>query len=178
MTGLQTRYHLSEATGERRFMVVRFTPLGAHLFLRLSMDALADRTVGLEQIDPGLTSLASDQVMTAGSWAQRFDAVEQLIGSRVADSVAPSAVERVWDTLVRSWGQAPVGPLAGGSSHRHLIGQFRACSGLSPKKAAMLIRFSRSVDAVTTSRAPGSARKPYLHGLAPPGANPVRGRLR
>ena len=29
-------------------MVVRFTPLGAHLFLRLSMDALADRTVGLE----------------------------------------------------------------------------------------------------------------------------------
>src|SRR5947209_6004085 len=34
------------------------------------------------------------------------------------------------------------------------------------------------VDAVTTSRAPGSARKPYLHGLAPPGAEPVRGRLR
>jgi len=61
VTGLQTRYHLSEATGERRFMVVRFTPLGAHLFLRLSMDALADRTVGLEQIDPGLTSLASDR---------------------------------------------------------------------------------------------------------------------
>ena len=51
--GPADRYHLSEATGERRFMVVRFTPLGAHLFLRLSMDALADRTVGLEQIDPG-----------------------------------------------------------------------------------------------------------------------------
>jgi Domain of unknown function (DUF6597) len=35
--GLQTRYYLSEAIGERRFMVVRFTPLGAHLFLRLPM---------------------------------------------------------------------------------------------------------------------------------------------
>lgn len=27
VTGLQTRYHLSEATRERGFMVVRFTPL-------------------------------------------------------------------------------------------------------------------------------------------------------
>lgn len=175
VTGLQTRYHLSEATGERRFMVVRFTPLGAYRFLRLSMDALADRTVGLEQIDQGLTALVSDQVMAARGWAQRFDAMEQLIGSRVAGSKAPPGVEEAWDTLVRTGGQAPVGSLAGGCSHRHLIGQFRAGIGLSPKKAAMLIRFSRSVDAVT-SRAPGSAGKPYLHELAPPGAGPVRGR--
>jgi hypothetical protein len=45
VAGLQTRYHLSEAIGERCFMVVRFTPLGAHLFLRLAMDSLADRAV-------------------------------------------------------------------------------------------------------------------------------------
>src|SRR5262249_32003101 len=43
VTGLQTRHQLSEAIGERRFMVVRFTPLGAHLFLHLAMDSLTDR---------------------------------------------------------------------------------------------------------------------------------------
>ncbi len=55
VTGLQTRFHVSHAVGERRFMVVRFTPLGAHIFLRLSMDSLTDRSVPLLEIDPRRT---------------------------------------------------------------------------------------------------------------------------
>lgn len=176
VTGLQTRYHLSEATGERSFMVVRFTPLGAHLFFRLSMDALTDRAVLLDQMDPGIASLVSNHVMAARGWAERFDAMERLIGSRVAEHAAPTGIERAWDTLVRTRGQARAGSLAAGAgcSHRHLIQQFRACIGLSPKKAGMLLRFSRSVDAVTWDGLPGSARKPYLQGSAPPGGEGLR----
>jgi len=171
VTGLQTRYHLGEATGERRFMVVRFTPLGAHLFFRLSMDSLADRAVLVEQVDPGIASLVSDHVMAARGWADRFDAMERLIGSRVARCTALPHIERAWDRLVRTWGRTPAGSLAAdaGCSHRHLIQQFRTCIGLPPKKAAMLLRFNRSLDAVSQSGLAASPRKPYLEGSAPSG---------
>jgi len=166
VTGLQTHYHLSDAIGERRFMVVRFTPLGAHLFFRLSMDSLTDRAVPLEQIDLRVASLVSDHVMVARGWAERFDAMERLIGSRVAPFAVPPNIEWAWNVLVRTSGQTPVGSLAStaGCSHRHLIQQFRTRFGLPPKKVAMLLRFNRSINAVTQCEPANSARKPYLEG--------------
>lgn len=173
VTGLQTFYHLSEAVGERRFMVVRFTPLGAHLFFRLSMDSLTDRAVPLDQIDRTVASLVSDRVMVAGGWAERFDAMERLIGSRVARCAVPSLVERAWNGLVRTGGQAPVGSLVAdaGCSRRHLIQQFRTCVGLPPKKVARLLRFNRSIGAVTQNGLANAPNKPYLEGSVPPGAD-------
>jgi len=175
VTGLQTSYHLSDASGERSFMVVRFTPLGAHLFLGLSMDSLTDRSVPLDEVDPGIAASVSDHVMVDRGWAERFDAMEVLIGSRVAGRAVPPYVERVWDGLVRSSGQTPVGWLAAGAgcSHRHLIQQFRGRIGLPPKKLATLLRFNRSIDAVTRTRdaAASSPNKPFLEGSAPQGAD-------
>jgi len=173
VTGLQTRYHRSDAVGERRFMVVRFTPLGAHLFFQLAMDSLTDRAVSLEQLDPGIASLVSDHVMVNRGWAERFDAMESLIGSRVTGQTAPPYIQQAWTRLVRTWGQTPVGSLAvdAGCSHRHLIQQFRTCIGLSPKKAARLLRFDHSVGAVTWNGSASSRREPYLEGSAPGGAD-------
>jgi AraC-like DNA-binding protein len=178
MTGLQTHHHLSEAIGERSFMVVRFTPLGAHLFFNLSMDSLTDRAVPLEQVDPRIASLVSDRVMVARGWAERFDAMERLIGSRVAGYAVQAHLERAWNGLVRTGGQTSVGSLAADAecSHRHLIQQFRTCIGLPPKKVAMLLRFNRSINAVTQNGPANSARKPYLEGSAPPGADAVEAR--
>jgi AraC-like DNA-binding protein len=170
VTGLQTHHHLSDAIGERRFMVVRFTPLGAHLFLRLSMDSLTDRAIPLEQVDRRIASLVSDHVMVARGWAERFDAMERLIGSRVARYAVPPHIERAWNGLVRTRGQAPVGSLAAdaGCSHRRLIQQFRTWIGLPPKRVAMLLRFSRSIDAVTRKGLGDSLCRPYLESSAPP----------
>jgi AraC-like DNA-binding protein len=80
--------------------------------------------------------------------------------------------------LLRTSGQTQVGSLAAdaGYSHRHLIQQFRTCVGLSPKKVAMLLRFSRSIDAVTHNGRPSSPRKPYLEGSAPLGGDDFRAR--
>lgn len=173
VTGLQTHHHLSEAIGERSFMVVRFTPLGAHLFFQLSMDSLTDRAIPLDQVDSRIASLVSDHVMVARGWAERFDAMERLIGSRLARHAVPPHIERAWNGLVTTWGQTPVGLLAADArcSHRHLIRQFRTCIGLPPKKVAMLLRFNRSIDAVIQNGPANSPRKPYLDGSAPPGAD-------
>lgn len=171
VTGLHTRYHLGEAFGERRFMVVRFTPLGAHLFLRLPMDSLTDRVVPLDAVDPSIAALVRDRVMLTGDWAQRFDAMEALIGGRVAGSEVPHHIGLAWNTLARTWGRTPVGLLAAnaGCSHRHLIQQFRTCVGLPPKKVATLLRFHRLINVVTRGGPPDSPNKPYLDGSPPPG---------
>jgi AraC-like DNA-binding protein len=176
VTGLLTRYHLGEALGERRFMVVRFTPLGAHLFLRLSMDSLTDRAVPLDEVDAGIASLVRDRVMVSGDWAQRFDAMEALIGSRVAGCAVAPHIESAWNSLARTWGQMPVGWLAAeaGCSHRQLIQQFRTCVGLPPKKVATLLRFHRLINAATRNGPADSAIKPYLDGSVPPGAEGTR----
>jgi AraC-like DNA-binding protein len=173
VTGLQTHHQVSEAIGERRFMVVRFTPLGAHLFFHLSMDSLTDRAIPLEQVDPSIASLVTGHVMAAHGWAERFDAMERLICTRVDRYRVPPQIERAWNRLVRTWGQTPVGSLAAGAgcSHRHLIQQFRTCIGLPPKRVAMLLRFIRSINAVTRNGPGDSPRKPYLEGSAPPGAD-------
>jgi AraC-like DNA-binding protein len=178
VTGLQTRHHLSEAIGERRFMVVRFTPLGAHLFFHVPMDSLTDRAIPLAQVDPRIDSLVSDHVMVARGWAERFDAMERLIGSRVARYAVPPHVERAWNGLVNARGQTPVASLAADAlcSHRHLIQQFRTCIGLPPKRVAMLLRFNRSIDAVTQNGLANSPCKPYLEGSAPPGADALGAR--
>jgi AraC-like DNA-binding protein len=179
VTGLQTRYQLGEAIGERCFMVVRFTPLGAHLFFHLSMDSLTDRAVPLEQVDPRIASLVSDHVMVARGWPERFDAMERLIGSRVASYVVPPGIERAWNGLARTWGQTSAGSLAAeaGCSHRHLIQQFRTCIGVPPKRVAMLLRFNRSIAALTRDGQADTPRKPYIDGLAPSDADALRGRL-
>ncbi len=142
------------------------------------MDSLADRAVPLEQIDRRIASLVSDHVMVAGDWEERFDAMERLIGSHVARYAIPPHIERAWNGLVRTWGQTPVGSLASdaGCSHRHLIHQFRTCVGLPPKKVAMLLRFNRSINAVTQNGLANSPNRPYLEGSAPPGADALGAR--
>lgn len=167
VTGLQTRHRLNEAIGERSFMVVRLTPLGAHRFLRLSMDELVERTVPLEQVGSRIASLVSDHVMVAGGWSDRFDAMERLIGSRVLGPSIPPHIERAWNELVRTRGRAAVASLATevGCSHRHLIGRFRTYFGLPPKKVAMLLRFNHVITAATQTGRADAPSKPYLEGV-------------
>jgi AraC-like DNA-binding protein len=178
VTGLQTHYQLSDAVGERCFMVVRFTPLGAHLFFRLSMDALTDRAVPLDLVDPAIASLVNDHVMVARGWAERFDAIEHLIGHRVDQCAVVPHIEPAWNALVTTHGQLPVRSLVTDAecSHRHLIKQFRTCIGLPPKRVAELLRFARSIEAVTQRGPANSPSKPYLDGTAPPGAEALSAR--
>jgi len=142
------------------------------------MDSLPDQAIMLEQIDPRIASLVSDRVVAARGWVARFDAMEELIGSRVASSEGLPYIGRAWDRLVATGGRATIASLAAdiGCSHRHLIQQFRTCIGVPPKKAAMLVQFDRSLDALSKNGRPDSPRKPYLEGSAPSGSDAVEAR--
>ena len=83
-------------------MVVRFTPIGAHLFLGLPMHLIANEAVDLALINPALARVLVSRIGVASSWTDRFAAMESLIAERM------------------SWGRDTI-------SHRPSLAQARCC---------------------------------------------------
>jgi AraC-like DNA-binding protein len=167
IVGLHDGHQLTEAVGERHFMVVRFTPIGAHLFLRTPMNLISNRAIDLAQIDSKLASLIGARVGAAADWSGRFDAVEQLVAERVLSEDAPDTIGWAWRKLVSADGRVPLRSLASEieCSHRHLIAQFRTFVGQPPKTVARLLRFNRAVRSLNGSsrdRRGEPAGKPYI----------------
>lgn len=172
VAGLHKRHQLTSALGERHFMVVRFTPIGAHLFLGLPMHLIANEAVDLELIDPALSRLLVTRVGIAGSWTDRFDAMESLIANRLADARFPAAVGAAWRRLVAADGRVALGSLASevGCSHRTLIARFETSVGFPPKTIARLLRFNRvmrSLGRLGRTRPDEPAGKPFIESRQP-----------
>lgn len=148
IVGLHDSYQLSEAVGARRFMVIRFTPIGAHLFLKIPMETLANRTVELEQIDFPIARFLLNRLKAAGDWESRFAVMDSLIAERVVSARSPSAgLVWAWERLQETHGETEVGLLAAeiGCSRRHLIASFRQHIGLPPKTVARILRFNHTL---------------------------------
>jgi AraC-like DNA-binding protein len=153
-------------------MVVRFTPIGAHLFLGVPMHLIANGAVDLELIDPALARVLASRIVAAGSWTDRFTAMESLIAQRVADAEIPASIGLAWRRLVATDGRIALGSLASemDCSHHTLIARFRTCVGFPPKTISRLLRFNRAVralDWLSRTRANGPAGKPYIEGKQP-----------
>jgi AraC-like DNA-binding protein len=167
IVGLHNRHQRTQAAGERHFMVVRFTPIGAHLFLGLPMHVITNEALDLALIDPALARALVSRVGLARSWPERFDAMESLIAGRVADAEIPGSVHFAWRRLMATDGRLALGALAAevDCSHRTLISRFRTWVGFPPKTIARLLRFNRgvrSLDRLSGLRRDDSASKPYI----------------
>ncbi len=167
VVGLHTRHQVTRAIGERHFMVVRFTPIGAHLFLGLPMHLIANEAIDLGQIDSKLAGAVMRRVELARSWTARFAAMESLIAERIDETQMSSPVSTVWRKLAAADGRVALGSLAAEveCSHRTLIARFRTCVGLPPKTIARLLRFNRvlrALDRSSRTRASETVGKPYI----------------
>src|SRR5262249_40960398 len=67
ITRLHQRYLLTGAVGARPFMVVRLTPIGAHLFRGQAMDALPNRSVALDDVNRPLARRLMAQLHEAAT---------------------------------------------------------------------------------------------------------------
>ena len=168
VVGLHARHQLTQAVGERHFMVVRFTPIGAHLFLGLPMHLIANEAIDLEQIDSRLCARTR-----ASRWDSRGAGPS---GSprwnRSSRSASPMQKCRARSLssgaeLVATDGRIALGSLDSeiDCSHRTLIARFRTCVGFPPKTIARLLRFNRvmrSLDRSSQTRANETVGKPYI----------------
>lgn len=167
VVGLHESHQLSDAVGERHFMVVRFTPIGAHMFLGVPMHQISNRAVELKDLDSRLARTIESRVGVAAGWTERFDAVEAIVAERIAEANMPGALSCAWNELNAADGRVTLRSLVSQveCSHRTLIAQFRDCIGLAPKTAARLLRFTRAVRTLNSrshDRLNEPSSKPYI----------------
>jgi AraC-like DNA-binding protein len=145
--GLHDRPQRTEAFGERHFMAVRFTPVGAYLLLGLPMQDIASRAVALDDIDPTFAGRVVGKVGAAKGWSQRFDAMEALIADRLEKKAVPAAIAHAWERIATTEGGIAIAALASEleCSQQHLAREFQTRVGFAPKTVAQLFRFNRAV---------------------------------
>jgi AraC-like DNA-binding protein len=170
---LQECHQIREAFGVRDFMVIRLTPIGAHMLLGTPMDLLTDRIVALEDIDRAFSRLLIGHAENTKDRAARFDILENIIAARLASaSPPPSGLQHAWQMLQRCPDRVDLArlPQDFGCSRRHLIAQFHKYFGMAPKTIARISRFHLALAVIhrlgCRDGSPYTEGKPYLNDAA------------
>jgi AraC-like DNA-binding protein len=148
--GLHSRPALITHDGRQSGIQIGLSPLGSRALLGMPAGELADLCVHGHDVLGSFATELRERLCAAVGWDERFATLEQALLSRVrtADERAgvSDEVRQSWQRLLRSGGTTPVAELAAdiGWSDRHLRAKFRAETGLAPKAAARVIRFSRA----------------------------------
>jgi AraC-like DNA-binding protein len=157
--------------GDQHGVQLQVTPLGARALLGAPASELAHQVVPLDAV-LGAAPELGDRLATAGSWAERFAALDAVLARAVARTSPPrpprSEVTYVFDRLAATAGGLGIEGLARevGWSRRHLADQFRREYGLTPKVLARVLRFERARSMLTGPRRPALAEVAAVCGYA------------
>lgn len=165
--------HAAPATirhpGRQHGVHLELTPLGARALLGVPAAELACRVVDLRDLLGRRADELLDRLATAAGWPERFAALDEVL-ARDAVDVRPPAPEvtRAWRRLLATGGTVGVRALAEevGWSRRHLGERFGREFGLSPKAAAMVLRFERSQRLLERPERPSLAEVAVLCGYS------------
>ncbi|GAA3243068.1 helix-turn-helix domain-containing protein [Actinocorallia longicatena] len=159
--GLHTTPTLIAHEGTQCGVQIGVRPLGAAALFGMPAGELAGLCVDAADVLPGAVEV-QERMAAAVTWEERFLAVDEglagaLRPARDAPGIAPE-VAWAWRLLARSGGKVPVAELARrtGWSERYLRTRFTEATGLTPKAAARVFRFTRArrlVEARTTDLA-------------------------
>ncbi|CAM5431135.1 hypothetical protein SVIOM342S_04945 [Streptomyces violaceorubidus] len=100
-----------------------------------------------------------DELRAAGSWDERFALAADLLRRRMADRApVDPEVAHTWRTTLGSRGRVRVDGLAEevGWSRKRLSARFHAQLGITPKRAARLVRFDHAAHLLAAGLAPAS----------------------
>ncbi len=141
-------------TGE--CLQIRLEPVAAAAVLSASTE-LSGTVVSLEDVwgrDAGRTE---DRLRAAASWDERFAIAAEILGRRLGGrpQVDPE-VAHTWRRTVTSRGRVRVDGLADevGWSRKRLWSRFRSQLGITPKRAARLVRFDHAAHLLAAGHAP------------------------
>jgi AraC-like DNA-binding protein len=155
--GLHTRPALISTGTRQHGIQLSLTPAGARALLGLPAAAIASLDVELTEV-LGLAAVElTDRVRTAGSWADRFAAVDDVLIRIARPRPTSPELAEAWRVTAAAGGRVPVAALARhlGWSDRRLRERFRAELGLSPQQAGRVVRFDRARRRLARSVAAG-----------------------
>jgi len=163
--GLHTAPALITHEGRQSGIQLALTPLGARALLGMPAGQLANVDVDASAVLGRYAGELRERIGEQGTWAGWFSVLDALLGerARVADCVACARPEvgYAWRKLRAVSGAVRVSALAAetGWSERYLSTRFRAETGMSPKAAARVFRFTaargRMADAAVSPSAAG-----------------------
>lgn len=144
VSGIHRNYISISAHQDSEMFVIQFKAFGAHPFLQLPMDQLADKVVpGSDILEGQLETLREDLAIAATS-AEKFAVAERWLESRYhAASAPPDSVVAVAKLLQ----EQPASKLneivdSYDGTQKHLISQFKKFVGLTPKQYQRVLRFN------------------------------------
>ncbi|MER7405016.1 helix-turn-helix domain-containing protein [Streptomyces sp. NPDC000070] len=152
---------------------MRLSPRAAYTLLGVSPRELDGSVRGLDDLWGRAGSRLRERLAETPVWERRLTLVDRFLAERAAraPAMAPE-VAAVWDTIVARRGRVRVGELADacGWSRKRLWSRFGDQIGLTPKRAAMLVRFDHAARALTAGAnaadvalACGYVDQPHLH---------------
>jgi len=151
---------------------VRLSPVAAHAVLGACSE-LGGTVAALGDLWGRDADRIQEQLRAAGSWDDRFAIAQAALARRYEQGRAASPeVAFAWAQMVTSRGQVRVGQLAAetGWSRKRLWSRFRSQIGLTPKRAAQLIRFDHAAhrlaaghSAALVAAETGYADQSHLH---------------
>jgi AraC-like DNA-binding protein len=168
--GLHTSPALITHDGRQSGVQVALSPLGARVLLGMPAGELASIDVDGAEVLGGAARELHERLRPAGSWADRFAILDELLTARAqtgrAGPPVRSEVTEAWRLLITSGGAIRAGQLAAkiGWSPRYLQRQLLSETGLTLKSAARVIRFDRARRRL--QRAAGTGRPPSLARVA------------
>ncbi|WP_408612226.1 helix-turn-helix domain-containing protein [Glycomyces terrestris] len=137
---------------------IRLDPVAATALLDASAE-LSGAVVSLEEVWGRDAGRVEDRLRDAASWHERFEIAVDVLGRRLGarPSVDPE-VAYVWEQTLAGRGRVRVDDLAAevGWGRKRLWSRFRAQLGITPKRAARLVRFDRAAHLLASGRSAGS----------------------
>ncbi|GAA1560815.1 helix-turn-helix domain-containing protein [Actinomadura kijaniata] len=130
---------------------VHLSPRAAYALLGVSPRELDGPIVDLESLWGRHGRRLHERLAEAVSWRERLTLTEGFLARRAAGAPSMSPeVAAAWDTIVARRGRVRIGDLAAscGWSRKRLWSRFGAQIGLTPKRAAMLVRFDHAARAL------------------------------
>lgn len=127
------------------------SPRAAYELIGVSARELDGSVTGLDELWGRSAGHLREQLAHATSWSRRFALMDEFLTERAQRAPAMSPeVAAAWDTIVAHRGRIRVDDLAAslGWSRKRLWSRFTDQIGLTPKRAAMLVRFDRAARAL------------------------------
>ncbi|MEV0112904.1 helix-turn-helix transcriptional regulator [Streptomyces sp. NPDC050844] len=144
--------------GERVECVeLQLSPVVASGLLGVAPSELNGAVTDVDDVWGRQAQLLREQLAAAATWPQRFALVDAFLAGRLArpPSIDPE-VAAGWEHIVSRRGRIRVNELAAscGWSRKRLWSRFSAQLGLTPKRAAMLVRFDHAVAGLRAGKDP------------------------
>ncbi|MFJ1459178.1 helix-turn-helix domain-containing protein [Nocardia sp. N2S4-5] len=137
---------------------VRLSPVVAHEILGVPGD-LGDSVVPLADLWGGDAARIQERMHATASWDERFALAKSVLTRRAAAGRAVDPeVAFAWQRIALSQGRIRVERLAAetGWSRKRLWSRFRSQVGLTPKRAAQLIRFDHAAHRLAGGHSPAT----------------------